>query len=123
MTVHLWAVTNRWLRYIEHFFDIVRQAHYNDTGHSGAKKTLVKVSPTDSNIPCTQHYNADCTLHRFRLSIYSCLPRAAVDKFVTLRFVCQRMVPQSHKGPLKPTLPKVSCKEGRLVAKRMNHNA
>ena len=38
---------------VEDFFDILHQAHYNDTGHIGAKKTLAKASPADSHIRCT----------------------------------------------------------------------
>ena len=58
---------------VEDFFDILHQAHYNDTGHSGAKKTLAKASPANSDILCTQvKCNADCTLYRFRLCTLAC---------------------------------------------------
>ena len=39
---------------VENFFNIIHQAHYKDTGHGGAKKTLAKV--IDSSIPCTYSY-------------------------------------------------------------------
>ena len=90
---------------VGNFFDMLHQAHYNDTGHSGAKKTLAKASPADSDIPCTQRL-MQCRLHTIQVqALYSCLPRVAVDKFVSLCSVSQRMVPQN-----------------RLVAKRMDHN-
>jgi len=51
---------------VEDFFDILHQAHYNDTGHSGAKKTLAKASPADSDILCTQHL-MQCSLHTIQV--------------------------------------------------------
>ena len=59
---------------VEDFFDILHQAHYNDTGHSGAKKTLAKASPADSDILCTQHL-MQCSLHTIQVQALLCLPK------------------------------------------------
>ena len=81
---------------IEDFFDILCQAHYNDTGYSGAKKTLAKASPANSDILCTQ---VKC-------------------KFVSLCSVCQRMVPQSHRESLKPIIAKGFMQRGQVGGKK-----
>ena len=103
---------------VEDFFDILHQAHYNDTGHSGAKKTLAKASPADSDILCTQHL-MQCSLYTIQVqALYSCLPRAAMDKFASLCSVCQRMVPQSHREPLKPIIAKGFMQRGQVGGKK-----
>ena len=48
----------------EDFFDIIYQAHYEDSGHSGAKKTLAKASPSESSInPMHTMFNTLLTTH------------------------------------------------------------
>ena len=80
--------------------------------------TLAKASPADSDILCTQHL-MQCSLHTIQVqALYSCLPRAAVDKFVSLCSVCQRMVPQSHREPLKPIIAKGFMQRGQVGGKK-----
>ena len=66
---------------MEYFYDILKEVHAASKGHIGTKKTLNEVS-----------------------KIYECLPRAAVNKFVSLCLVCHTRKPQTTRAPLKPII-------------------
>ena len=65
------------------FFQIIQEVHANSKGHiaGGTKKTLAEVG-----------------------KLYDCVPRSAVDKFVSLCLVCHLRKPQTTRVPLKPIL-------------------
>ena len=74
---------NGWRRvaFSEDFFQIIQEVHANSKGHIGTKKTLAEVG-----------------------KLYDCVPRSAVDKFVSLCLVCRLRKRQTTRAPLKPIL-------------------
>ena len=69
-------------------------------------------NPIQSNVKCGAQFGSMQVQ-----SLYSCLPRAAVDKFVSICSVCKKMVPQSHAEPLKPIIAKGFMQRGQVCHK------
>ena len=66
---------------MEDFYNIIHEIHATAKGHIGTKKTLAEVS-----------------------KLYDCVPRSAIDKFVSLCLVCHMRKPQTTRAPLKPII-------------------
>ena len=62
-------------------YNIIHEVHATSKGHIGTKKTLAEVS-----------------------KLYDCVPRSAIDKYVSLCLVCHIRKPQTTRAPLKPII-------------------
>ncbi len=69
------------MAYIEDFYEIISNIHAKEKGHIGTKKTVLEVGKLDE-----------------------CVPRSAIDKYVSLCLVCHIRKPQTTRAPLKPII-------------------
>ena len=67
------------MAYVDDFFQIIYEVHATSKGHIGTKKTLEEVG-----------------------KLYDCVPRSAIDKYVSSCLVCHMRKPQTARAPLKP---------------------
>ena len=90
-------------------------------------KTLKLAKVIDSSIPCTYNYMMpiNCTFCRFRLCTLA-YHGQLWTRLLSLCPICQRMVPQSHREPLKPIIAKGFMQRGQVcdkLGKKHNYKA
>ena len=69
------------MAYVEDLFQVIQEVHATSKGHIGIKKTVEELG-----------------------KLYDCVPRSAVDKYVSLCLMCHMRKPQTTRAPLKPIL-------------------
>ena len=74
------TILGKWRKvaYIKDFFEVIRDVHATCKGHI---ETLAEVG-----------------------KVYECVPRSAIDKFVSLCLVCHMRKPQTTQAPLRPIM-------------------
>lgn len=78
---------------MENFFQIIHDVHATSKGHIGTRKTLQEVG-----------------------KLYDCVPRSAIDKYVSLCLVCHMRKPQTTRAPLKPIISSGFMTRGQVYA-------
>ena len=94
----------RRVAYIEDFFEILHRVHCQERGHVGYKKLLQRYSGRICFMIIIQYYRVWFLLLQIFSACYECLPRSAVQKFVSLCPLCNTQKVQRNQASLKPII-------------------